>query len=102
MVEKEILKRLQEVETRYQDIEKILSDPSVNPSDIHRYSKEHSEISEVVEVYREYKKILTEIEENTLLLKDEELGKLAREEILILEDKQAKLEEKLRFLLLPK
>jgi peptide chain release factor 1 len=102
MVEKEILKRLQEVETRYQNIEKILSDPSINPSDIHRYSKEHSEISEVVEVYREYKKVLTEIEENTLLLKDEELGKLAKEEILILEDKQAGLEEKLRFLLLPK
>jgi peptide chain release factor 1 len=102
MVEKEILKRLQEVETRYQNIEKILSDPSINPSDIHRYSKEHSEISEVVEVYREYKKVLTEIEGNTLLLKDEELGKLAKEEILILEDKQAGLEEKLRFLLLPK
>ncbi|HEX3036396.1 MAG TPA: peptide chain release factor 1 [Thermodesulfobacteriota bacterium] len=102
MVEKEILKRLQEVETRYQNIEKILSDPSINSSDIHRYSKEHSEISEVVEAYREYKKTLTEIEENTLLLKDEELGKLAKEEILILEDKQAKLEEKLRYLLLPK
>ncbi|HSE82946.1 MAG TPA: peptide chain release factor 1 [Thermodesulfobacteriota bacterium] len=102
MVEKEILKRLQEVENRYQNIEKILSDPSINPSDIHRYSKEHSEISEVVEVYREYKKVLTEIEENTLLLKDEELGKLAKEEILILEDKQAELEERLRFLLLPK
>lgn len=93
---------LEEVEKRYQDIEKILSDPSISPSEIHRYSKERSEISEIVETYREYKGILDEIDKNRLLLGDKELGELAREEISVLEYKQAGLEEKLRLLLLPK
>lgn len=102
MVEIGMLGHLEEVEKRYENIEKILSDPNVSPSDIHRYSKERSEISEIVETYREYKKTLDEIDENRALLEDKELGELAREEILALEGERAKLEEKLRFLLLPK
>jgi peptide chain release factor 1 len=97
-----MLGHLEEVEKRYQDIERILSDPSISPSEIHRYSKERSEISEIVGTYREYKGILDAIDENRALLGDKELGELAREEISVLEDKQARLEEKLRFLLLPK
>jgi peptide chain release factor 1 len=102
MAEIGILGHLEEVEKRYENIEKILSDPNINPSDIHRYSKERSEISEIVETYREYKKKLEEIDENRALLGDRELGELAREEISALEGERVKLEENLRFLLLPK
>ncbi len=102
MVEIGMLGHLEEVEKRYEDIEKILSDPHVSPSDIHRYSKERSEISEIVETYREYKKTLDEIERNRILIEDKELGELAREEVLMLEGERARLEERLRFLLLPK
>src|SRR5512137_354765 len=102
MAEIGILSHLQEVEKRYENIEKILSDPRISPSDIHRYSKERSEISEIVDRYREYKKYLDEIDKNKALLGDKELGELAREEISVLEEKRALIEEKLRFLLLPK
>ncbi|OGE24794.1 MAG: peptide chain release factor 1 [Candidatus Dadabacteria bacterium RBG_19FT_COMBO_40_33] len=97
-----MLRRLEEFEKRYEDIEKVLSNPSISPSEIHRYSKQRSEISELIETYREYKSTLEEIEKNRVLLGDKEVGELAREEISSLEKKQVVLEEKLRFLLLPK
>src|SRR3989304_1739322 len=96
------LMRLEEFEKRYEDIEKVLSNPSISPSEIHRYSKQRSEISELIETYRKYKSTLEEIEKNGVLLGDKEVGELAREEISSLEKKQVILEEKLRFLLLPK
>ncbi len=97
-----IIKRLDEVEKKYEEIEKILSDPGISSSDIHRYSKERSEISEVVEIYRQYKKTLQEIEENKALLQDKELGELVRSELDSLEEKRSKLEERLRIALLPR
>lgn len=102
MVETGIIKRLEEVEKKYEEIERILSDPGINPSEIHRYSKERSEISEVVEIWREYKKNLREIEDNRVLIEDKELGELARAEIAALEGKRLELEERLRMALLPK
>ena len=102
MVEIGMLRRLDELEKKYEDIENVLSNPIISPSDIHRYSKERSEISEIVETYREYKKTLEEIDKNRVLLADKELGELAREEISTLENKQIRLEARLRFLLLPK
>ncbi len=102
MVEIGMLRRLEEFEKRYEDIEKVLSNPSISPSEIHRYSKQRSEISELIETYREYKSTLEEIKKNRVLLGDKEVGELAREEISSLEKKQVILEEKLRFLLLPK
>lgn len=102
MAEIGMLRRLEEFEKRYEDIEKVLSNPSISPSEIHRYSKQRSEISELIETYREYKSTLEEIEKNRVLLGDKEVGELAREEISSLKKKQIILEEKLRFLLLPK
>ncbi len=102
MAEIGMLRRLDELEKKYEDIENVLSNPIISPSDIHRYSKERSEISEIVETYREYKKTLEEIDKNRVLLADKELGELAREEISTLENKQIRLEARLRFLLLPK
>ena len=102
MAEIGMLRRLDELEKKYEDIENVLSNPIISPSDIHRYSKERSEISETVETYREYKKTLEEIDKNRVLLADKELGELAREEISTLENKQIRLEARLRFLLLPK
>lgn len=102
MVETGILKRLEEVEKKYEEMEKVLSDPGISPSEIHQYSKERSEISEIVEVYRRYKETLKKIEENEKLTEDRDLAELAREEIAVLEDSRDKLEEKLRLALLPK
>ncbi len=102
MAETGLFKQLDEFEKQFVELEKMLSNPSLNPSEIHRYSKEHSELGEVVETYREYKTILNEIEEIKSLLSDKELGDLAKEEILPLEEKRNRLNERLHMLLLPK
>lgn len=102
MAELGMLKRLEEVEKKYLEIERTLSQPDISPPEIHKYSKELSDLDEVVEVYRKYKNVLEKIEENKTLLKDRELGDLAREEIEGLDKELLSLEEELRLLLLPK
>ncbi len=102
MAEVGMLKRLEEVEKKYLDIEQSLSKPDISPQEIHKFSKELSDLEEVVSIYRDYKKVLEGIEENTPLLKDEELGELARTEQEGLEKERDDLESKLHLLLLPK
>ena len=102
MLESNLLKHLEDVERRFQEIEEILSNPSLTPSQIFRYSKQRSELGEVIDTYREYKKTSREIEENRSLLADKDLGELAKAEIIQLEHKEATLDEKLRLLLIPK
>ncbi|NPB09697.1 MAG: peptide chain release factor 1 [Thermodesulfobacteria bacterium] len=100
------LKKLDDVEKRFEELTEKLADPAV-VNDRTKYTqiaREHSELSEIVETYRNYKKILAEIEGNRELLEDsdEELAKLAREELKELEQKAEELEKRLMFLLLPK
>ena len=102
MAEVGMLKRLEEVEEKYLGIEQSLSKPDISPEEIHKYSKELSDLEEIVGIYRDYKKVLEAIEENKPLLKDEELGELARSEQEGLEKERDELESKLHILLLPK
>ena len=102
MIETGLLKRLDEVEKKYLKIERYLSNPSLTPSEIHRYSKERSELGELVEIYRDYKQTSKEIEENKALISDKELGALAREEIIALASKLQIINDKMQLMLLPK
>lgn len=102
MAEVGMLKRLEEVEKKYLDIEQSLSKPDISPQEIHKFSKELSDLEELVGIYRDYKKVLESIEDNKPLLKDEELGELARTEQEGLEKERDGLENKLHQLLLPK
>lgn len=102
MPETGMLKRLEEVEKKYLEIERNLNSPDISPTEIHKYSKELSDLDEIVETYRNYKKTLERIEENRGLLKDKDLGELAREELVELEEELERLENELRMLLLPK
>lgn len=102
MPETGMLKRLEEVEKKYLEIERNLNSPDISPTEIHKYSKELSDLDDIVETYRNYKKTLERIEENRGLLKDKDLGELAREELVELEEELERLENELRMLLLPK
>ncbi|HFC98538.1 MAG TPA: peptide chain release factor 1 [Thermosulfurimonas dismutans] len=100
------LSRLAEVERRYQELSEKLSDPQIF-SDRERYARvarEHAELEPVVEAYREYRRVLKELEENRELLGegDEELRELAREEIRTLEARLEELEKEIPLLLLPR
>jgi len=98
--------RLKEIEARYRELEQLLSDPALvgKPGVYQKYAKEHSDLSELIETYREYEKIERRIGENQALLQesDEELRELAREEIPQLRESLESLGGKLRILLLPR
>lgn len=102
MAEASMLNRLEEVEQKYLEIEQNLNQQDISPSDIHQYSKELSDLEEVVELYRKYRDAIEEIAKNQTLLKDAELGELAQEELDELIPVRDKLENQLRLLLLPK
>ena len=102
MAESSMLKRLEDVETKYVEIEQSLSQPDISPSDIHQYSKELSDLEEIIVIYRKYKHTLEEIEKNQTLLKDKDLAELAQDEIDNLVIERDSLEEQLRIILLPK
>ncbi len=102
MADSSMLKRLDEVEKKYSEIESQLSNPDISPSEIHKFSKDRSELDNVVKTYREYKKTLEEIENNKTLLHDEELSELVKDELDSLGNKKSGLEKKLKVLLIPK
>ena len=89
---------------RYENINKLLSSPDIT-NDIKKMtelSKEQSEIEPIVEKAKEYLNVLESIKENRSLLEDSELGELAKEELKELEPKKEKLEEEIKYLLIPK
>ena len=97
---------LEDVVDRFREVESLLSDPKVT-SDQNRYrelAKEHSDLTEVVAVYGQYKQVCTDIEGNRELLQDSdpEMKELAKAELPELEEQRGELEEQLRLLLLPK
>lgn len=102
MAEASMLNRLEEVEQKYLEIQQNLSKPEISPNEIHQFSKELSDLDEIIEMYRKYKSTVEEVEKNRSLLKDEDLGELAQEELDQLIPERDELENQLRLLLLPK
>jgi len=100
------IKKLKEIEKRYHELNKILSDPDVlkNPQLLQKYSKEQNEIKETVEMWEKYQKLQEEMKNVNLMLKEEqdpELKKLAKEEKKNISQQLSSLEEKLSVMLLP-
>lgn len=101
-----MLDKLAEVEKRYQQLESLLSDPQMlgKQREYSKVAKERSELEEIVACYREWKKTELEIQENRELLNesDEAIRELAKEEMSALRSRKEQLEERLKFLILPK
>ena len=78
-----MFQKLDEVEKRYDEITKKISDPEViaQQSQWQTFMKEHAEIEPVVLKYREYKKAKQAIEDAKEMLKDPEMKELAEIEI---------------------
>lgn len=96
--------KLEEVEKRYIDLTSQISDPEVisRQSEWQKLMKEHSELTPIVEKYREYRKVRSGIEETKAMLEDKELRELAEIELEELKGKLPKIEENLKVLLIPK
>ncbi|MGH7830154.1 MAG: peptide chain release factor 1 [Candidatus Binatia bacterium] len=101
-----MLEKLAEVEKRYSQLESRLTDPQLlgNQREYTKIAKERSDLEEVVSCYREWKKVEQEIEGNRELLdeKDEAIRELAKEEVTVLRARKEELEQRLKFLILPK
>jgi peptide chain release factor 1 len=98
--------RLASIDKRYQELEGLLGDPEVIKAQDRytKYRKEHAELAPLVQAFRRYQHLQQELADNQRLLQeeaDEEFKALAREEIQALKEEAARLEEELRFLLLP-
>jgi len=97
--------RLEEVEARFTDVERELADPSIvaNQENFMKKSKEHAELSQLVECFRAYNKYEQDLEQNRPLMADddEELAAMAGAEVEQAEAALVELEQRMRLLLLP-
>jgi peptide chain release factor 1 len=98
--------KLEQLEKRFDELTAQMADPAViGDSDQYRkVAKEHSDMAEVVALYREWKKAEDSLKQARGMLaeSDAELRAMAQEEIASLEPETARIEEQIRVLLLPK
>ena len=99
--------KLRQIEERAMEIDRALADPSIfsRQADYARLRKEHSDLEETVERFREYRDVLKRVGEARHILSEageRELAELAQAEIDELSGRQAVLEEELKRLLLPR
>jgi peptide chain release factor 1 len=102
----EVFEKLSGLEDKYEELTRRLSDPET-VKDMNLYmklSKEQAELKPILVKFREYKKLLRDIEETRELLNsgDRELKELAEEEMEGLKEQQPQIEQELKILLLPK
>lgn len=101
-----MFEKLKDIERRYEALEKKLGDPSVvsNRGEYQRCAKEHADLRELVETFREYERAKAQLEECQRILRenDEELKEIAREELPLLREKVSDLEGRLKILLIPR
>ena len=100
--------KLNHVEKRYEEINRLLSDPGIikDQSKYREYTKSFSELEKIVVKYRRYKEVKKRIEEARQIIRqetdDQELRDLARMELEELDLERGELENMLKLLLLPK
>ncbi len=102
-----MFENLDDVLIKYEDLNAELSSPDVT-SDQNRFRKlmkEQSDLTPLVETYKEYKKSNQDIEDSLAMLEeenDDEMREMLKEELNDAKKRVEKLEEKLKILLLPK
>ena len=99
-----MLRKLQEIEERYQDLERELGNPALlsDPQRYREVAKQHAALGEVVGLYREHTSASRQLEEARALLEDPEMRELAQAEIEELRTRVSELEQALRVALLPR
>jgi peptide chain release factor 1 len=104
MLDDLLLAKLAAVEARFEELSAKLSDPEVlaRPQAMQKLGKEHSDIRELVDTLRIYRQTVERISDAREIQKDPEMRELARQEESELSAEQARLEERLKLLLLPK
>ncbi|HHY36300.1 MAG TPA: peptide chain release factor 1 [Firmicutes bacterium] len=102
-----MFEKLAALEERYEELSLLLADPEViaNQVEWQKHAKSHAALEDIVSIYRNYKNVLAELEENQELLHDKlepDFRQLVEEEIKNLTGKKEELQRQLKILLLPK
>ncbi len=101
-----LLEKLQAINERFEEVGQLITDPEII-SDMKRYiklNKEYKDLEPIIEAYKEYKNILDNIASAREILnneKDPEFREMAKAELDELLERQEKLEEEIRILLIP-
>ncbi len=101
-----LLEKLEGIKLRYEEIGQQITDPEVT-ADMKRFvklNKEYRDLGPLIDVYGEYRDVLSNLEEAEYMLrneKDEELRAMAKEEAETLDARVGPLEEQIKLLLLP-
>lgn len=101
-----MFQKLASLEDRYEELGNLIGDPEIMAElDVwQQYVKAHSELTGVVDAYREYKRVTKEMQEAKTLLNEEldgDMQELVQAELAELVLGKADLEQRLRLLLLP-
>lgn len=96
--------RLENIESRYNEINAELMNPDIisNVKKTLELTKEQASLREAYDAYQQYKKLESNIADAKEMIKDPELGEMAREELKISEEAFDKLKGELEIILLPK
>ena len=96
--------KLEAVEKRYEELNQLISDPEViaRQNEWKNLMKEHNDMIDIVEKYREYKKVKQALDEAQEMLSDKDLKDLAEMQMLECKENLVKIEEELKILLIPK
>ena len=102
-----MIEKLQIIQQRFDEVSDLIIQPDVI-TDQKRYiqlNKEYKDLSVMVEKMNQYKVLMSNLEEAELILKeeqDEEMIAMAKMEVETAKEKLPKLEEEIKFLLIPK
>ena len=102
----DLLKKLEELSARFKETSELVQDAEL-VKDQKKYKdvmREHQHLTELMECYDEYKKVLNGIEEATMMITaedDQEMKEMAREELKELEEKKPQIEEQIKLKLIP-
>lgn len=102
----DLIKKLEDLSKRYSEVEKLIADPDL-VKDQKKYKdtmRENQYLTDLMDLYSQYKTILKGIEDDTVLITEEDdhdMKELAREELKELEEQKPQLEEKIKLKLIP-
>ena len=102
-----LLDKLAFIENKYDELSVKISDPSImaNQNEWRKLCKEHADLEVIVAAYKEYKKVIEDLQDNKEMLElesDKEMREMLHEEINSLKEREAELETQIQILLLPK
>ena len=102
-----MLNRLTSIEERYDEIDRMMADPevSVDFTRVQTLAKEQATLRNIVQLSRELRGIMQQIEETTSIIHEEsdvDMLAFAKEEVAELEGRKTRVEENLQVALVPK